>query len=63
MSAIDKAKNKVEDLGGHAKETAGRVSGDRSTENEGKADQAKAGLKDAGEKIKDAGAKVKDALS
>jgi uncharacterized protein YjbJ (UPF0337 family) len=63
MSAVDKAKNKVEDLGGRAKEATGRVTGDRSTENEGKADQVKAGLKDAGEKIKDAGAKVKDALT
>ncbi len=63
MSAIDKAKNKVEDLGGHAKETVGKATGDKSTENEGKADQVKAGLKDAGEKVKDAGAKVKDALS
>jgi uncharacterized protein YjbJ (UPF0337 family) len=54
MSALDKAKNKVEDLGGHAKETAGKASGDKSTENEGKADQVKANLKDAGEKVKDA---------
>jgi uncharacterized protein YjbJ (UPF0337 family) len=63
MGFADKAKNKLEDVGGHAKEAAGKASGDKSTENEGKADQAKAGLKDAGEKIKDAGAKVKDALS
>jgi uncharacterized protein YjbJ (UPF0337 family) len=54
MSALDKAKNKVEDLGGKAKEAGGRATGDRSTENEGKADQVKANLKDAGEKIKDA---------
>ena len=53
MSALDKAKNKVEDLGGKAKEAGGRATGDRSTENEGKADQVKANLKDAGEKIKD----------
>ena len=63
MSFVDKAKNKVEDLGGHAKEAAGKATGDHSTENEGKADQAKAGLKDAGEKVKDAGHKAKDALS
>ncbi len=53
MSALDKAKNKIEDLGGHAKEATGKVTGDKSTENEGKTDQAKANLKDAGEKIKD----------
>jgi uncharacterized protein YjbJ (UPF0337 family) len=54
MSALDKAKNKVEDLGGHAKEGVGSATGDKSTENEGKLDQAKASLKDAGEKVKDA---------
>jgi uncharacterized protein YjbJ (UPF0337 family) len=54
MSALDKAKNKVEDLGGHAKEATGKATGDKSTENEGKVDQVKANLKDAGEKVKDA---------
>jgi uncharacterized protein YjbJ (UPF0337 family) len=54
VSALDKAKNKVEDLGGKAKEAVGSITGDRSTENEGKADQVKANLKDAGEKVKDA---------
>jgi uncharacterized protein YjbJ (UPF0337 family) len=54
MSFVDKAKNKVENLGGQAKEAAGSASGDKSTENEGKVDQAKANLKDAGEKVKDA---------
>jgi uncharacterized protein YjbJ (UPF0337 family) len=54
MSALDKAKNKIEDLGGQAKEGAGKATGDKSTENEGKVDQVKANLKDAGEKVKDA---------
>lgn len=54
MSTTDKAKNKIEDAGGKAKEALGRVSGDRSTENEGHRDQAKANLKDAGENVKDA---------
>jgi uncharacterized protein YjbJ (UPF0337 family) len=54
VSGTDKAKNKVDELGGKAKEALGRVTGDRSTENEGKADQAKSNLKDAGEKVKDA---------
>ena len=54
MSALDKAKNKVEDLGGQAKEAGGKATGDKSTENEGKVDQVKANLKDAGEKVKDA---------
>ena len=53
MSGTDKANNKIEDVGGKAKETVGKVTGDKSTENEGKGDQAKSSLKDAGEKIKD----------
>ncbi|QLL07236.1 CsbD family protein [Mycobacterium vicinigordonae] len=54
MSGEDKVKNKIEDLGGRAKEAVGKATGDRDTENEGRVDQAKASLKDAGEKIKDA---------
>jgi uncharacterized protein YjbJ (UPF0337 family) len=54
MSGTDKAKNKVEEIAGKAKETLGRATGDTSTENEGKADQTKSSLKDAGEKVKDA---------
>jgi uncharacterized protein YjbJ (UPF0337 family) len=54
MSAVDKAKNAVDDVAGKAKEAVGRVSGDRSTESEGRKDQAKADMKDAGEKVKDA---------
>lgn len=50
----DKASNKIEDLGGKAKEGLGKVTGDKSTENEGKADQAKSSLKDAVENVKDA---------
>lgn len=54
MSATDKAKNKVEDLGGKAKEALGNATGDKSTRDEGRGDQAKSSLKDAGEKVKDA---------
>lgn len=54
MSGADKAKNKVEGVAGKAKEKLGRATGDRRTENEGKADQSKSNLKDAGEKVKDA---------
>ncbi len=49
MGAGDKASNKVDDLGGKAKEGLGKVTGDKSTENQGKVDQAKSSLKDAGE--------------
>lgn len=54
MSGTDKAKNTVEDLGGKAKEAIGKVTGDKDTEAEGKTDQSKADLKNAGEKVKDA---------
>jgi uncharacterized protein YjbJ (UPF0337 family) len=54
MSGTDKAKNKVDDLAGKAKEKIGRATGDTETENEGKGDQVKSNLKDAGEKVKDA---------
>ena len=54
MSGADKAKNKLDELGGKVKEAVGKVTGDKSTENEGKGDQTKSNLKDAGEKVKDA---------
>jgi uncharacterized protein YjbJ (UPF0337 family) len=54
MSAEDKLSNKIDDMGGKAKEATGKLTGDDSTKNEGKSDQAKASLKDAGEKVKDA---------
>ncbi|MCV7191245.1 CsbD family protein [Mycolicibacterium brumae] len=54
MSATDKIKNKLDDLGGKAKEAIGKATDDDSTKNEGKADQVKADFKDAGEKVKDA---------
>jgi uncharacterized protein YjbJ (UPF0337 family) len=54
MSATDKMKNAAEDLKGKAKEAAGRVSGHRDTELEGKGEQTSADLKNAGEKVKDA---------
>jgi uncharacterized protein YjbJ (UPF0337 family) len=54
VSGEDKAKNKLDELGGKVKEAVGKVTGDKSTENEGKRDQTKSNLKDAGEKVKDA---------
>lgn len=46
--------NTVEDLQGKAKEAAGKLTGDGSLERQGKKDQAKSDLKQAGEKVKDA---------
>ncbi|MFD6107291.1 CsbD family protein, partial [Nocardia salmonicida] len=54
MGIADKAKNKAEELAGKAKEATGRATDDRELENEGRGDQAKSNLKDAGEKVKDA---------
>jgi uncharacterized protein YjbJ (UPF0337 family) len=54
MGAEDKASNKIDDLGGKAKEALGKVTGDKETENKGKVDQVKSSIKDAGEKVKDA---------
>jgi len=60
MSLGDKISNKAEDLGGKAKETAGNATGDEQLRDEGRADQAKAGLKGAVEDVKDAAGKVKN---
>ena len=54
MGIDDKAQNKGEELGGKAKEAAGKLTDNEELEAEGKADQAKANMKQAGEKAKDA---------
>ena len=54
MSGIDKAKNTAQKLSGKAKETAGRATGNQRMEDEGRAEQSKAGMKQQGEKAKDA---------
>ena len=54
MGLDDKIDNTAEKLGGKGKEAAGEASGDESLKAEGKGDQVKADLKQAGEKVKDA---------
>ncbi|SFR69703.1 CsbD-like [Agromyces sp. CF514] len=54
MGIDDRIKNTAEDLGGKAKEAYGKATGDDEKVAEGKADQAKADLKNAGEDVKDA---------
>ncbi|HYB83491.1 MAG TPA: CsbD family protein [Mycobacterium sp.] len=54
MGAHEKLSNKIDDVAGKAKEAVGKVTGDKDTRAEGKVDQAKYSLKDAGEKVKDA---------
>jgi uncharacterized protein YjbJ (UPF0337 family) len=54
MGKDDKADNKLEELGGKAKEAVGSATGDENLERQGENDQSKANLKQAGEKVKDA---------
>ncbi len=54
MGADDKTQNKTEGLMGSAKEKVGSATGNESMEREGKGEQSKADLKQAGEKVKDA---------
>ena len=54
MGADDKADHKKEELGGKLKEGVGKLTGDEGLEAQGKNDQAKSSIKQAGEKIKDA---------
>ena len=53
MGIDDKFENKTDELAGKAKESAGEATGDQDLKDEGKGDQAKANLKQAGEKVKD----------
>jgi uncharacterized protein YjbJ (UPF0337 family) len=52
--ARNKTRNKSQELKGQVKEATGRVTGDRRLEAGGRADQTKANLKQAAEKVKDA---------
>jgi uncharacterized protein YjbJ (UPF0337 family) len=54
MGTDDKMDNKLEELGGKAKEAVGRATDDESLEAQGERDQTKSNLKQAGEKVKDA---------
>jgi uncharacterized protein YjbJ (UPF0337 family) len=53
MSTDDKIQNKADELTGQAKEKVGDATDDRDLQAEGQADQSKANLKQAGEKVKD----------
>ena len=54
MGLDDKIGNAAEDIGGKAKDAAGKATGDRDLEAECKGDQIASDVKQAGEKIKDA---------
>ncbi|MDQ0643590.1 CsbD family protein [Microbacterium murale] len=54
MGIGDKAKHAAEEAIGNIKEAAGKATNNDSLKNEGRADQAKADVKQAGDDIKDA---------
>lgn len=53
MGLFDRAKNKMQDLTGKAKEATGDATNDNSTKFEGQADQAKSSVNDKIEDAKD----------
>jgi len=53
LSGTDKIKNSAESTLGDAKEKLGDATGNEDMQAEGKTEQAKADLKQAGEKVKD----------
>ncbi|MEJ2871977.1 CsbD family protein [Actinomycetospora sp. OC33-EN08] len=54
MSSEKKADNKIDEVAGKVKEAVGKTVGNESLTAEGKAQQTKANVKQAGEKVKDA---------
>jgi uncharacterized protein YjbJ (UPF0337 family) len=54
VSATDKAKDKVQAAKGKVKKATGKALNDPYLESEGKAEEMKGNLKQAGEKVKDA---------
>ena len=54
MGIGEKIDNMTDDAAGKAKEATGKVTDDERLEAEGRADQSKADIKQAGEKVKDA---------
>ena len=62
MGIGDKAKNKAEELAGKAKATVGDATDNRDLKAEGRMQEGKADVKQAGEHVKDSGDDVTDAL-
>ncbi len=54
MGVDDKIRNTAQDVAGKVKEGVGKATDNERLEAEGKADQAAADIKQAGEKVKDA---------
>jgi uncharacterized protein YjbJ (UPF0337 family) len=53
MSAINKVRNKLQKVGGRAKETIGRATGNRRLESRGVRNQVASDVKNVGERVKD----------
>jgi uncharacterized protein YjbJ (UPF0337 family) len=62
MGLDDKLHNAADKVKGATKEKLGDVTGDDDQKAEGRADQSKADLKNAGENVKDAASDAKDAF-
>ena len=54
MGIADKLRNKAQELRGRVKRNTGEVTGDRRLQADGRTEEVKSNLKQAGEKIKDA---------
>ncbi|BCJ62567.1 CsbD family protein [Micromonospora endophytica] len=63
MSFTDKAKNKVEQMSGAAKERIGDMTDNERMRAEGASEQSEARAREAGENVKDAGRNAKDAFN
>jgi uncharacterized protein YjbJ (UPF0337 family) len=62
MGLADKAKDKAEELAGKAKAAMGDATDNPDLEAEGRKEESKADVKQAGENAKDTGGNVADAL-
>ncbi len=62
MADEDKIKNKAQQAKGKAKKAAGEMTDDERMKNEGKSDESKAKMKQAGEHAKDTARSARDAF-
>ncbi len=63
MGYDEKTGNKIDDLGGKAKEGVGKATGNERLEREGETDQAKTSVKEGARKVKDGLAGMKDSVT
>ncbi|MEV4123082.1 CsbD family protein [Micromonospora sp. NPDC049645] len=63
MSFTEKAKNKVEQMTGAARERVGDMTDNEQMRGEGASQQSDARAKQAGQNVKDAGRNVKDSFT